>query len=277
MKGLFILAGHGLSQDGKANDNGATGNNLQEYTEVSQIVGELRKLVVADPDLSKLQVTFLGDEQRLSLPTKIKTINNICSMNGWGVDDALALELHCNWSPDKKVRGIEAWIGDKKLKSKDAASMLVSKLHNSTGLPVRNPAVQLSSANRLGSLGITDETTPNAVLLEVAFLSNADDDSVLGDDIKDDVFSAGILSALRLICGFTAEVDVTDKSFYIDVPSSVWFEQAVRDCLKDGILVMSPERLFRPDKPPTRAEMVTFGARIISLFRKELAKTNKLP
>lgn len=272
MKAIFIVAGHGMAADGVTDDNGASIGNKVEYEQVSEIVRELSRFISTDPDLNAYKVIYLGADERLSLKEKVKQINKTCRDNGWGTNDAMVVELHCNTASDPEARGIEAFISDTKQQVDALAQALCTQLMRSTDIPLRKPPVKLSSQNRHGRLAICDDTNCQAVLLEVCFLSNKKDSSIIMDPVADDDFSRGIVNGLRIGLGYSRFPDGKDPKEYTDVREEAWYAKSVKRGVAAKIFTVGSDRLFRPDQSPTRAELAAVCERLMDHFQTELEK-----
>lgn len=250
MQALFIEAGHGKGPTG-AGDVGAVG---KETTERAEVVALARELIV-QLEVLPLVVIPVGVEENRTLLSKIQFVNAECKKNGWGKDDALLLSLHLN-SGGPTARGCEAWYATGDAAGRVLADTLVRSLTELSDLKLRNPSVKPSSQNRLGRLGILDDTTPTAALVECGFVTNKQDVAILQD--RNAVaygLYLGILSHLQFPLPVMTQ--------YRDVPKSAWYYDDVQMCLKEGIFQMPSDGLFHPEAVPTRAELAAIVGRLL--------------
>lgn len=251
--GIFIDAGHGLSASG-AEDNGASVPTTNERKEVIEVAQELTDRLHLDQDI-ELEVFPIGVAQRLSLVQKIKNINDIIKEKGWKREDALLVSIHMNFAADAGVRGVEGWYG--KGKTPDFADVCIDEVSKATGIPKRK--TNSSDKNRLGRLGILDDINATSVLVECGFLTNSLDDAIIENATLDDAYAIGLHRAIRIFLGLPAEHIASDG--FLDVPNGSWFAEPVMRMLDAGVLKMPDDRLFHPERPVTRAEMVTMLSR----------------
>lgn len=114
----------------------------------------------------------------LVIPDNLDLPQSIAQANKWAgtLNDALCIDIHLNSASNKAVRGVEAFHGTSGT-SKDIATALVNAVSLSLGLPNRGARPDTQTA--VGSLGWIRQTKAWATLIEVAYISNAEDMAVL--------------------------------------------------------------------------------------------------
>jgi hypothetical protein len=175
----------------------------------------------------------------------------------WKSEDAVLVDIHLNSAVDTSARGIEAWFG--KNDTQEFADMCSQEVIASTGFPAR--PTKSSDKNRNGRLGILDDTTPQACLIECGFLSNEFDAAAIRDSHIDDLFAIGLHHAIRRAAGFPADVSLP-ASGYRDVPDGAWYAESVKRLRENGIVIPDDNRLFHPDAPMNRAEAAVMFDRL---------------
>jgi N-acetylmuramoyl-L-alanine amidase len=98
--------------------------------------------------------------------------------------DAL-ISLHCNWAMTPLARGVELYAVQGDLKGLNFAKGILGSLHTKLGrrMAYRNPSVKWDTQTHVRSLYILRHTYQKmrAVLIEIAFLTNTRDATLLTD------------------------------------------------------------------------------------------------
>lgn len=129
-----------------------------------------------------------------------------------GINDALAIDIHLNYSVDAKARGTEAYYGVSDTSKKIAASLAYFTAA-SLCVPTRGAKPDTDAA--VGSLGWIRQTKMWASLVEVCFISNKDDMTML----KPNGYRAaavGIANAIDDLFGVTPDESDTAIGSYSD-------------------------------------------------------------
>jgi N-acetylmuramoyl-L-alanine amidase len=250
-KAIYLDAGHGLSPSG-GTDNGAVGSGTSERDQVVALCQALLPLLAHLP----LEVVPIGITERLSLPQKIKQINDLCATRGWASGDALLLSVHMNADATGTARGVEGWYSSQKPAQVGLAQTMAQNVARASGLPLRDPSAKPSAQDRLGHLGILDDTVPTAVLVECGFVTSVADVKVVAQhaSVAQGLYQ-GLVDYLQL--------PPSSMDTYADVPADAWYRDAVYYGQKEGIFDMPPDHLFHPDRPATRAELAVMFARLL--------------
>jgi N-acetylmuramoyl-L-alanine amidase len=259
LKAIFIDAGHGLGPTGSI-DNGASGNGTTERKEVMEMARQLIDLLKKDASFENISILEIGVSHRMMLRDQIAEINRLCTDNGWKRDEALVLSLHCNASTDSSARGLEAWYTKGEANSAQLTSCLLEQVAQTTGLPIR--ASKTSNTNRLGRLGILDDTIPFGCLFEAGFVTNALDSALLKSSIDDQKFAKGLHRGIRQFLSLPLTLSSSSLSNELtDVAGLAWYSEAVKLCLDEGLFDRPTDGKFSPDRPVTRAELAAIFAR----------------
>ena len=251
MKTIIIDAGHGYAADGTTEDNGAIANGHTEREFTVSIGQKLMIGIAADPLLKKFICLGIGVNERLTITQHIEKINKSMASS-----DSLLISLHIN-SGDASAHGIEGWHPTRGGESVFFAQSLTSSVALNTKFTLRNPAVQPSSANRLGRLGVLDDTFNISCLIELGFISNIDDLAILMNN-QDDIVKG-------LIAGLKSYWRMSPISVFPDVPVDSWYNDAVNKVFKAGIMAGYIDGNFKPQQPITRAEMAVIISRMLKL------------
>ncbi len=263
IKAIFIDAGHGLGPTGGI-DNGAVGSGTTERAEVVEMARELITVLGQDPSFSSVRIIPIGVESRMMLKDKIAEVNAICRQENWSERDALLIAMHLNAAGSPQARGLEAWYSKGKPAARILAQALIENIARTTGLPLRPTTILTSDANRLGRLGILDDTVATGCLVECGFVTNEFDARLLKDAALDDRFAQGLHQGLRHFLSLPIQPSAPGTlppAFFSDVPEIAWYHGDVRLCLEEGIFQMSADGRFHPERTVSRAELATVIAR----------------
>lgn len=250
-KVIFICAGHGIGPNGLP-DSGASGNGTTERKEVVEIARETVQRLKLDSDFDGVAIIGIGIETAMSLVDKEKEVNAYMKTKNLNFADAILIDVHLN-SASATARGIEAWHGMNG-DSKDFANTIAQYVSGATSIPLRPNPVQPSNANRLGRLGILDDTLPRACLIECGFVTNELDSTLIKNEKLDDSFSVGIERGIRAFLGMSLDFD--SKGFR-DVRETDFFSKPALWAKELGIVDAGNDGMLRPNDPATRGELLT--------------------
>jgi len=107
--------------------------------------------------------------------------------NAWGAD--LFVSIHCNSFGDWSVQGTEVWHNDGSFNGKKLATNILSQIIGAIKIVNRGVKNAIPGINGLYVLKYTD--CP-AVLVETAFISNAEDEALLANPEMQDQFARSI-------------------------------------------------------------------------------------
>ena len=177
---IYIDQGH----NPKNPNAGAEGNGLREQDLVYEIGVRLAALLRANPEfdvrLSRpTPDTLLGNSNSESLRLRVNDANS------WGAD--YFISLHTNASSQPAATGSEAFVYSKPSQAAELAEDILREMTNYTGL--RNRGV----FSRTG-LYVLRRTAMPAILLELGFITNANDASLMLN--QPDLFARGIYEGI---------------------------------------------------------------------------------
>lgn len=164
---------------------GAEGQGLREQDLVYEIGVRLAALLNADPNFTArlsrpTPTTVIGTSNATSLRMRVNDANS------WGAD--VFISLHTNASSNENATGSEALVYRLGSVAADIGSDILVNLNRTTGL--RNRGV----IARPG-LYVLRRTTMPAVLVELGFITNANDAALMRDNPE--LFAEGVYRGLR--------------------------------------------------------------------------------
>lgn len=163
---------------------GAEGNGYREQDIVYRIGVETKALFDQNPDFTArlsrpTAQTQLGASNAESLQLRVQAANS------WGAD--LFLSLHTNSSDNSSVSGIEGLVYSRQGAAYNIAETILSSLSDITGL--RNRGIFIRPG-----LYVLRKTTMPAVLLELGFISNPGDATLMAENPG--LFARGIYNGV---------------------------------------------------------------------------------
>ncbi|MCX7749725.1 MAG: N-acetylmuramoyl-L-alanine amidase [Clostridia bacterium] len=187
---VCIDAGHG------GYDSGAVGIKGLKEKEVNLKVALLLGKILEE---NQIEVVYTRASDEVTWPSVVnEDLKARCKISN-EADADVFISIHCNSSDDSKVRGVETWCKD----SDPWAKKLANKLQS-----------QLASAKLTSDRGIKHDTETHLyvlrknnalpVLVELGFLSNAEDSAFLGSDTGQKICAEALS---RGVMEFKAEVE----------------------------------------------------------------------
>ncbi len=177
---IFISAGHGGLENGRT-DPGAI---VAGTTEAQEMI-ELRDLIVPELRSRSFETLFVPDD--LSL------VQSIDWINGRSRPGDIAIEIHADAFSNTTVRGASAfYIANNDDRRGHAELLLIALIRRVPQLP--NRGAKPDTAAGVGSLAFCRNVTLPSLLLEVGFLTNPEDRSLLQNRRRD--FALGIADGL---------------------------------------------------------------------------------
>lgn len=164
-RNILINAGHHDNDPGKIIIN--DGKHEREADHVKRIRDEVVSLLRND---TRFTLHVIPDT--LTLSQSIAYVNSKFK----NLNDGLAIDIHLNASRHLSARGSEAFHGSSKT-SQNIAATLSESVSSALGLPNRGAKPDTDAA--VGSLGWIRQTNTWASLIEVCFMTNAEDWLVL--------------------------------------------------------------------------------------------------
>jgi len=188
---VFINAGHGPkgvnNSDSNGYDPGAIGpSGYKEYIETKEI-----------SDLVSNKLKFNGIETMVYQDGDLYDVTN--KSNSWKSD--YFISIHCNSYSDSSANGVETF----SLTSTGKGRMLAEEVHKelvpATGLFDRN----LKTAN----YHVLRETNCPAILTEIGFISNPNEEALMKDYVWDEKVSSAITKGICNFLGLVYKEGIT--------------------------------------------------------------------
>lgn len=170
---IFIDAGHNYSGFG----TGAVGNGLKEQDITFQIADKLKKLIVSSGHQVKMSRNKLKDNIGTTVSLGLQKRAEMA--NEWGAD--LFISIHCN-AFNTKARGTETLVFSLNGKAAEYGKKINDAIVKKLGTKDRG-------IKERKELAVLRRTVMPAVLVETAFIDNADDARLLVER-QDDFASA---------------------------------------------------------------------------------------
>jgi len=161
------------------------------------------------------------------------------------------ISIHCNASNDSSAHGTETWYYPKDAKSKTLAQFIQTELVKQIGLKDRGV--------KQGNYYVTRYTKMPAVLVELAFISNPEEEVLLRNKAFQRKCAVGIANGVLRFLGMPL---VKEESAMKDVPQTHWAYKYIKELYDLGIVQGDEKGYFYPDKPATKAEVATMIARL---------------
>jgi len=170
------------------------------------------------------------------------------------------VSIHCNASNDARAQGTETWYSAKDNKSQVLANNIQREL-----------VKQIQRANRgvkIGNYYVTNSTKMPAVLVELAFISNPEEEQLLRSDEFKRKCALGIANGILVTIGKEPIDEV--KKLFNDVTTNHWAYKDIEKLKKLGVVKGDNNNNFNPDKPVTRAEVATMLSRLYDVLKREI-------
>lgn len=167
------------------------------------------------------------------------------------------VSIHCNAADTLSAHGTETWYYDKDVKSKVLANCIQSELIKQIRRTDRGVKV--------GNYYVTRYTKMPAVLVELAFISNPEEEKLLKSEDFQYKCALGIANGLLIISGKTPIKEV--NLLFKDVPQTHWAYKDIEKLYKLGVVKGDNNNNFNPDKPVTRAEVSAMLSRLYDVIK----------
>ncbi|MGB9825558.1 MAG: N-acetylmuramoyl-L-alanine amidase [Desulfofundulus sp.] len=166
------------------------------------------------------------------------------------------VSIHCNSASDPSACGTETYCYKPSGESEALARAVQEELVAAVGRPNRG----IKTANYY----VLRRTNMPAVLTELAFISNPQEEQLLASDAIRETCAVAIARGIGKIIGVQIVREVL--SMFKDVPVNHWAAGSIERLAKLGIIKGDEQGNFRPDQPITRAEVVALLDRLLKLL-----------
>lgn len=198
-KVIILNAGHWDDPDTPhVEDPGATTFEVQEFEECIKVRDQLV------PILEDRGYTVHVVPDDLDLKKSIAWANEKAP----NLNDGLAIDIHFNWMSDTQARGTESFYGSSGTSRKIAQALVNGVAKN---LQIPNRGAKPDTQTAVGSLGWIRKTTMWASLIEVAFITSAEDMGAISSPNGYKRAAAGIAEGIDKIFGYESNVEELSK------------------------------------------------------------------
>lgn len=182
---IFIDQGHNPTNP----NAGAEANGLREQDINYEVGVRLADLLRANPNF-EVMLSRNSPEEMLGTTTSESLQQRVNMANSWGAD--YFISIHCNSNPNTNISGSEAYVYMLYSVAYDFARQLLVGLNNATGL--QNRGVMTNPG-----LYVLRRTQMPAVLVELGYLTNLEDATMLRDDPQS--FARGLYNGILAYFG----------------------------------------------------------------------------
>jgi len=167
-------------------------------------------------------------------------------LNESGVD--LVLSLHVNSAANTEARYVSAHVFQLGGKAEKAAAKLVEVVIRATGWE--------SGGVKVNNFYMLRETTAPAVLLEMGFVSNEEQERLLNRSETRDLLARSLAEGITQIYGLEPPGDELQGH---------WAAEAIKTVINQGLMQGYPDGSFQPEKPVSRAELAVVLVRLLEM------------
>ena len=231
MKKIYIHVGHG------GEDSGAVGSRFKEKDITLTVAKILRDNLKSN-----------GFEVDMSRVTDVKNVNAPEKANNFKAD--VVISLHCNSYSDESARGVETYVYKFGGEAEKIANIINPK--------VAGAIKTLNRGVKKENFEIIRETVAPAILIEMGFLTNPDEEKKLSNSQYQTNIAMGITS------GLLQYFDLDNTGFGYDNIPDKYAKEAVDWAIEKGILKGDDSGSFLLHKNITRQDAIVFLYRAIN-------------
>lgn len=243
MAKIYIDAGHG------GTDCGAVGVNGVKEKDVNLAVGLYLRT----------ELEWQGHTVKMSRTTDItKSLGaRTTEANNFGAD--LVISIHCNAFDDASANGTETYVYKFGIKAHSLARYVQAELIATLG--TKNRGV------KTGNLALVRDTVAPAILVELAFITNATDKAKVDSATEQKNCAISICKGICAYCGTTykGETKVANKTKFKDeAKMSSWAIDSIKKASDAGVMNGDADGNFRPKDNLTREEAAVIVAKLLA-------------
>lgn len=246
MPHVVLDPGHG------GTDPGAVGNGLREKDVVLDVALRAEKHLRRHG--VKVTLTRRSDET-LGPSTRVTRTNRA------GADAVVS--IHCNASENEAARGTETYhsIFARPGQGGHRLAMCVHpQVVRALRTLDRGIKTKKNPSTGRDYYYMIRETKPPAIIVELAFISNPEDARALS---RREEAAIAIARGIVDYFGLPWQDVASASGPFKDVPSDHWAADEIRRVKEAGIMSGHSDGTFRPDQPPTRAELAVVVDRLL--------------
>ncbi len=237
---VAIDPGHGGFDPGAVGPNGLKEAHVNLAVAL-KVAEKLRKAGV-EVKLTRTSDVFIDLQPRCDIA------------NSFGAD--YFVSIHCNSAGTPEAKGTETYCYKFGGKGEILAKAIQAELIAATGRANRG----VKTAN----FYVLRQTNMPAALTELAFISNPEEERLLGSPDYQEKCATAIARGIGKVIGVKIIQEVL--SMFKDVPANHWAAGSIERLAKLGIIAGDGQGNFRPDAPITRAEVVALLDRVLKLL-----------
>lgn len=214
-KHIILNAGH------HDNDSGAVSGQYIERDMCKKVRDEMIPLL----ERAGFSFTIIPDS--LTLVQSIAEANRMAPT----LQSGLCLDVHFNYSSDPKVNGAEGYYGTSETSQQIAATL---SLNIGAELGIKDRGARPDTSTAVGSLGWIRQTKAWAILVEVAYISNAGDMAAV-EGVGYRLAALGIVNGLCEVFGMPKISLVTHEEVKKNVNKALAAIDAELDEIRESI------------------------------------------
>ena len=237
---IVIDPGHGGKDPGAVGPSGIKEANIN--LQVALMVAEKLQKAGLSVKLTRTTDTFVDLQPRCDIA------------NSFGAD--YFVSIHCNSAGTPEAKGTETYCYKFGGKGEILAKAIQAELIAATGRANRG----VKTAN----FYVLRQTNMPAALTELAFISNPEEERLLGSPDYQEKCATAIAGGIGKVIGIKILQEVL--SMFKDVPAKHWAAGSIERLAKLGIIKGDGQGNFRPDQPITRAEVAALLDRVLKLL-----------
>jgi N-acetylmuramoyl-L-alanine amidase len=237
---IVIDPGHGGSDPGAVGPNGLKEARVNLAVAL-KVAEKLRKAGV-EVKLTRTSDVFVDLQPRCDIA------------NSFNAD--YFVSIHCNSAGTTEARGTETYCYKLGGKGEVLAKAIQAELIAATG--------RVNRGVKTANYYVLRRTNMPAVLTELAFISNPEEERLLGSPDYQEKCATAIARGVSKVIGVKIIQEVL--SMFKDVPANHWAAGSIERLAKLGIIKGDEQGNFRPDQPITRAEVVALLDRVLKLL-----------
>lgn len=239
---IVIDPGHGGSDPGAVGPNGLKEAHVNLAVAL-KVADKLRKAGV-EVKLTRTSDVFIDLQPRCDIANSF--------------DASYFVSIHCNSATNRSAKGTETYCYKFGGKGEILAKAIQAELIAATGRANRGV--------KMANYYVLRRTNMPAVLTELAFISNPEEERLLGNPDFQEKCATAIAKGVGKVIGIQIIQEVL--GMFKDVPKSHWAANSIERLAQLGIIKGDAQGNFRPEDNITRAEVAALLDRILKLLGK---------
>ncbi|WP_423245045.1 N-acetylmuramoyl-L-alanine amidase [Heliorestis acidaminivorans] len=244
----MIDPGHG------GRDPGAVGpTGLRESDVALAVALEVASLLkpIVDYKLTRDRDIALGPDVNRDLQERVRKANEY--------DASIFVSIHCNAATNKSAKGTETFCYQRGGKGEELAKKIQNNIIKELSLVDRGV--------KTASFYVLRQTKMPAVLVELAFITNPEEEKLLRQKEVQQRFARTIAEAVASFFSLTLPKEgdhLSSTGPFSDVPDDRWSAKDIQEAFDRGIIKGDEQGKFNPQEAITREETVALINRAIN-------------